>query len=630
MRLCPFLALAALLTFGGCAPRQVVVVDDEVPLAAPLEPDWALAETMPGPTQEDPPSRVVRVNYTAGSVSRQPAGMDGWVPAATNHPLAAGDRLWVAPDSRAELHAGATDLRLDQGTGLDVLRLDDRTLQLGLPQGTLELRVFQGREGDAVEVDTPVGAVFLDQPGIYRVEADPDGSAGRITVRTGQAGVAAAGTTVPVGAGTTMDVSGGVAPRYDLMAAGQPDAFDQWCAARERREDGSESTLYVGRALIGYEDLDGQGRWQMDATYGTIWVPRVPAGWAPFRDGHWAWVEPWGWTWVDRAPWGFAPSHYGRWAYLDHAWSWLPHAPGMRSATPVYAPATVGFVSGPGIRGPVRAAGVAWFPLGPREPYLPAYPASRAYVRGLNAPDLAPAAAAGAGPAKPAGYANPMVPGALTVVPQGVFTGALPVAAAALTVRLGSGTGLHVGGAPALAPRPESVLASAVPASQPAGPASAAFARPLVVRSRLPLAPVSFQARQQALAAAQGRPLSALALGQLRQREPAAAALPARLATAVPGDRLRPLHPGAPTRPSALLPSAYPGAGRTYPPATRPGPGPVLDPLAAEKPGQGRPGRRTLGGRQPRNGNGGRPNLGRRSPRPPASARGEAGGTRTP
>ena len=70
--------------------------------------------------------------------------------------------------------------------------------------------------------------------------------------------------------------------------------------------------------VVGYQDLDANGTWRIDATYGNVWSPnRVPAGWAPYRDGHWAWVDPWGWTWIDDAPWGFAVSHYGRWANFE-------------------------------------------------------------------------------------------------------------------------------------------------------------------------------------------------------------------------------------------------------------------------------------------------------------------------
>jgi hypothetical protein len=72
-------------------------------------------------------------------------------------------------------------------------------------------------------------------------------------------------------------------------------------------------------------------------------------------------------------PWGFAPFHYGRWALVHGRWVWVP---GARVHRPVYAPALVVFV-GSDIK-------IGWFPLGPREPYLPAYPASRTYIKNVN------------------------------------------------------------------------------------------------------------------------------------------------------------------------------------------------------------------------------------------------------
>jgi hypothetical protein len=541
--------LAVLLAALGCAPNRVVVLaDDEVPLAAPLEAGMDSDYT--GPERGDPPTRVVRLNYAEGPVSRQPAGLDDWAPALVNLPLAAGDSLWVGPGGIAELHAGATDLRLAQGSGLDVLRLDSRALQLGLPRGTMELRLPPGWDMDSVEVDTPTGAVLLDHPGIYRVDVDPGGAADQVTVRSGQAEVTAAGTTVPVNPGNTLDLSGGDQPSYDVGEARTPDGFDRWCAVRERREDASESAIYVGRDMTGYEDLDGHGDWRMDKTYGTVWAPRVAADWAPYRDGRWAWSEPYGWTWVDAAPWGFAPSHYGRWAQADHAWVWVPHAEGMRMSKPVYAPALVAFVGGPGLHGAAPAgAGVAWFPLGPREPYLPAYVASRAYVQALNAGSLAPGASAFNASA---GHVNQGIQGAVTVVPQSVFLGSGPVAAAALAVHGPAlAQGLRVGSAPALVPRRESVLA-ALPGAAPASRPPVSFqARPLMVRDRLPLAAVPFEARQQALAAGRGRPLAAPAVNGLRQRDPAARAIPARLATAPgSGGNMRPARPGPGASPS--------------------------------------------------------------------------------
>jgi len=598
--------LAALLAALGCAPERVVFVDDEVPLAAPLEAD--LDGGSVGLEQDDPPSRAIRLSRAEGAVSRQPAGLEDWAPAAVNLPLAAGDALWVAPGGRAELQAGATALRLAGATGLEVLRLDSRALQLGLPRGVMELSILPGRDLDSVEVDTPAGAVLLNQPGTYRVEADPDSAAGRVTVRSGLAEVTAAGVTVPVQAGATLELAGGDPPSYDLVAQRAPDAFDQWCALRQERQAGSESAVYLGRDLTGYADLDGQGDWKLQPGLGTAWAPRVGPGWAPYRDGRWVWSDPWGWTWVDDAPWGYATSHYGRWAQAGGAWLWVPYAEGRRESRPVYAPALVAFVGGPGLHGPAGAAGgVAWFPLGPREPYQPAYPASRAYLQAVNAGSLPPGAPAGAA------HVNRDLPGALTVVPQSVFLGARPVAPAALAVR-GAGQGLRAGGAPALAPGRESVLAG------PAGAAPPAWGHvTLQVRNHLPLAVVPFETRQRALAAGRGRPLGAPALAGLRRQDPAARPVPARLATSPgPGGSLRPARPGlSPFHPAGPRPfTPPPGGMRAQPPGgpsvQSPGGPSVQSPGGASappRPGAGQP--RSQPGAQQRGqapGGQGRPN----------------------
>ena len=92
--------------------------------------------------------------------------------------------------------------------------------------------------------------------------------------------------------------------------------------------------------------------------------------WVPYRYGHWVFIEPWGWTWVEAEPWGYAPFHYGRWAHLGPVWFWVP---GPVVVQPVYAPALVAFVGGPGFGVGIGIGVQAWFPLGPREPYMPWY-----------------------------------------------------------------------------------------------------------------------------------------------------------------------------------------------------------------------------------------------------------------
>ena len=331
----------------------------------------------------DPPSRVGRLSFVTGSVSFRPGDVDDWAAATVNYPLHNGDHLWTDSDARAEITVGSTAFRLAPQSAFGFLALDDRTVQVRLSQGSLNVRVRDLGDDESLEIDTPSGAVSLLRSGVYRVDVDTTGDTTSVTVRHGEAEVTAAGSAFPVHGNETAIVAGGDSPSYDVRSAIRSDDWEDWCASRDRRWDDSRSARYVSRGVIGYEDLDDNGDWQETPDYGAVWVPRrVATGWAPYRYGHWAWVEPWGWTWIDDASWGFAPFHYGRWVYVGGGWAWVP---GRVVARPVYAPALVVFVGGRNWSLAIAGgSGVAWFPLGPEEPYVPAYRVSNTYIRNVN------------------------------------------------------------------------------------------------------------------------------------------------------------------------------------------------------------------------------------------------------
>ncbi|CAD6552324.1 DUF6600 domain-containing protein [Paraburkholderia sabiae] len=328
----------------------------------------------------DPPGRVARLNYMAGTVTTEPAGASDWSYAQVNRPLTTGDQLWNDKNARSELHIGSTAVRMGEQTSLDVLNLDDNSAQLKVAQGTLSTRVRLIAPGSSYEIDTPNLALGVNAPGDYRVDVAPDGSSTTVTVRNGSATVYGDNGQVPVGAGQQVTFTGTSLQQAATNGAPGADPFDQWAASRDAAEDRSVSARYVSREMPGYQDLDANGTWRNTPQYGEVWTPnQAPAGWAPYHDGHWVWQAPWGWTWVDDAPWGFAPYHYGRWAYVDDSWAWVP-GQAVVSEPPVYAPALVAFVGdGDGGNdwgvnlavGGVAAAGLAWFALGPGEPWHP-------------------------------------------------------------------------------------------------------------------------------------------------------------------------------------------------------------------------------------------------------------------
>ena len=335
----------------------------------------------------DPSGRVARLNYTQGSVSFQPAGETDWVSAAVNWPVTTGDRLWADNNARAEMQLGSATVRLGSQTGMSFFNLDDRTTQIELSEGTLNIRVARLDRDEIFEVDTPNQAFSILRPGQYRVQASEDGNSTMVSVRSGAGEVTGGGRTYSVGAGLTGEFTGGDSLRASIYKSGGDDDFDKWSLGRDRRDDVVVSARYVSPDLVGYQDLDDYGTWRTDPNYGNVWMPRVVSGWAPYHDGRWVWISPWGWTWVDDAPWGYAPFHYGRWVNTGNNWGWIP---GPVAVRPVYAPALVVFIGGPsfsvsiGIGGGRGGGNVGWFPLGPREVYVPGYHTSRQYVDRVN------------------------------------------------------------------------------------------------------------------------------------------------------------------------------------------------------------------------------------------------------
>jgi hypothetical protein len=349
----------------------------------------ALFAALPAVTRaqdDDPPGRVGRLNYMQGSVSYQVQGDQDWVAADPNRPLTTGDNLWADKDSRGEVHIDSTAIRLSSETGLSFLNLDDRTVQLQLPQGEIEVHVRQLAAGEAFEIDTPNLAFTLTRPGEYLISTDPSGSSTNIVVREGEGQVTGAGDSWNLEPGQQYHFAGTDQLSYEADAAPDFGDFESWCESRDQRENASVSARYVSRDVDGYYDLDDYGDWSSDSDYGEVWYPRsVAADWVPYHVGHWVYIAPWGWTWVDEEPWGFAPFHYGRWVMLGARWGWVP---GPVVVRPVYAPALVGFVGGGGLSLSVSIGagftGVAWFPLGPRDVFVPAYHCSPHYVDVVN------------------------------------------------------------------------------------------------------------------------------------------------------------------------------------------------------------------------------------------------------
>jgi len=487
---------------------------------------WAVA---------DPPSRVARLGYVAGAVSFSPAGENDWVKASLNRPLGNGDRLWTEADggARAEMQVGGATIRMNAGTSLSVLNLDDRIVQMQVTQGSLHVRVRRLEPNQVFEVDTPNLAFTLRQPGEYRIDVDPESDATTIVVRRGKGEAWGEDAAYVIDAQQAYRFAGSGLRDYQQVSAPRSDKFDRWTANRDRSFDNSRSARYVSPDVVGYQDLDANGSWRVEAGYGNVWVPnRVATEWVPYSNGHWAWVDPWGWTWIDDAPWGFAVSHYGRWANLHGTWAWVP---GPVRSRAYYAPALVAFVGGSNFQLSIAGSNVgavAWFPLAPREVYRPSYPVSRRYFENINQSNTVINNTTIINQYNNSNvgnvvHANREITGAVVAVAASAFVQAQPVSRAEQRISPEAIAGRPVLAVPALAPTEKSVHGAA---GQGDKPPPRAFARPVVARTAVPAAPAGLAAQRVQLDEKPGRPLDEDKRKELKP----AAAVPAPVIKVLP------------------------------------------------------------------------------------------------
>ncbi len=555
---------------------------------------------------DDPPSQAARLSYTHGSVSFQPAGTDDWVSAVVNRPLTTGDKLWSDQGSRAELHIGSASISLGSTTGFSFLNLSDNVTQLRVTEGTLRIRVKRLGDNESFEVDTPNLAFSVLRPGTYKINVNEEGDTTTVTVRGGEGEVTGGGQAFTVHPGEVGTFTGTDQLNGDVQDyQGDQDDFDRWCSQRDHREDHAQSSRYVSPDVVGYEDLDDYGGWRPVPEYGTVWFPHTTVvGWAPYHYGHWVWISPWGWTWVDDEPWGFAPFHYGRWVVVQGVWGWVPCPPrsevvGVAYVRPVYAPALVAWVGGEHWGVGVSEGSVAWFPLGPREVYVPSYPVSRTYVNNVNVTNTTVNNTVVNNyynnvvvnknvNVTNVTYVNQTVPGAVTATSHTAFTSAQPVAKNIVKVDPREVARAQVNvTTPNVVPAKQAVMGSG--AATTVKPPARVENRAVVAKNTPPPAPPSFAKQREAIQANGGKPL---AIAEVHKLQPENAHVVQQVKIAPPA------------KPVTVTPKNAP-AGNPAQPQSAPG----------NKPDSNKPDRNDRS----------RPNLGEKPATPPSNAGGQPG-----
>ncbi len=342
---------------------------------------------------DDPPGRVGRIVMVDGDARLR---HDDGTPAVEhrednlrNWPVTGGDRLSVGRDSRLEIAIGSTRLRLGEDSELTVTTLDDDRIALELVEGNLAVVLRSDEVARELSIETVAGRLSPIGAGLFRVDVpaprrgEPDTAAAtawRQALVIEQSGVGRL--TLKPGQRAELYRDGGW-----RLGTPESDDFARWAMTQDSVRPLAGRDDPVPSEMTGADDLAEHGDWTRAPDYGWVWFPRqVGPAWAPYRDGRWVWVRPWGWTWIDDAPWGYAPFHYGRWVWWRERWGWVP---GDWTPRPAWAPALVVWNGNPGVSWSVSiGTGVAWYPLAPREVYVPSFRVGVRYVQAVNRPHV--------------------------------------------------------------------------------------------------------------------------------------------------------------------------------------------------------------------------------------------------
>jgi FecR protein len=238
----------------------------------------------------EPRGRVVLPQYLAGEVSVQPHGVGAWIPGSIFRALTNADNVWADKNSRAELNLGSGRLRIDSETSLTLTKVTDRSVQVELHQGALNVHVHRLGEGEMYEIDTPNLAFTVTKAGDYRVDVFPNQDTTIVTVRQGEGQATGHERTVSVHAGERTEF-GGNSLEHPVHAAPREDGFDEWCQDRDRRLEHASSASYTSHSAVGDDDVEQYRAWR--GAYGPVRAPTTVAPvWLPYRSGYWIWVNP--------------------------------------------------------------------------------------------------------------------------------------------------------------------------------------------------------------------------------------------------------------------------------------------------------------------------------------------------
>lgn len=274
-----------------------------LPPAACSAPAKAARQTVVGP--------AARITLISGQVDVRSNGKAAARPAQMNALLATHSIINTAARGQTEIQIGATVLRLDAESELEITRLDASNLAFNLHYGSAFARVSDDAARQ-FELRTAQGRVSLQEAAEVRVDAASAPDASAVRLFTGSARfIGNDGNNITLQSGTQLALRGGNISTTPLMN----DEFDDWClGTRSQARAAPVTREYTERRVVNQSDRSwdsapvrmaddsGTGSYYPETVYVTTPTQTVVR--------------------QDYAPWIVAPLYVGAWLWLNNGWYW--------------------------------------------------------------------------------------------------------------------------------------------------------------------------------------------------------------------------------------------------------------------------------------------------------------------
>ena len=190
------------------------------------------------PDEYEVKARVVRISLIDGEVNLKRHGNQDWERTRLNYPLVEGDTLATGKDSRLEIQVDSRNfVRLTANTIIRIVTLRDEGIAMSVVEGTAIVRLAKfDKSREYFEIDAPKTTLAAEKTGLYRIDVPAEGRV-RLTVRDGGSARIysdTSGFALRDGRSAELVISGDNAGDWELLAAAEKDAIDDWVGDRER------------------------------------------------------------------------------------------------------------------------------------------------------------------------------------------------------------------------------------------------------------------------------------------------------------------------------------------------------------------------------------------------------------